>query len=319
MALRYRDVVTTSVLAFIAWGLATSWVPTLRYLGYAFIAGLFVAACSVTALILLSSRKKEDIDILSQRTLRSAAFIGSKTWDGEKAWLAANADYKPVNLYPSSAIISSALDDILKWLLRDFITSWYENITHSPKFVNEVEKGVRAAVINIKERVVALDIIEAGVSRIAPLVTVHLKKFYEAERAIRGKNLNRNVTESEELDLVIAGRYQDGKLHSAASLTYSDTKIVQQEHLRKIVVRLLPRVLPESMIKSKVVSVLIKEIAVCAIFAPLMHMLSDPDTWNQLMETYVLLKVLDTLRLANFARVGQCFRIARLYANFELL
>lgn len=290
MALRSRDVAIASILAFIVWGLATSWVPTLRYLGYSFVGGLLFATSSIIALILLSSRTRQDTDIPYQGIPRNAAFTSSKLWNGETAWLSAKANYNPVTLYPSSMLISSALDDILKWLLRDFIASWYGTITRSPNFINEVDRGIRAALVDIQERAIAVDIIEVAVSRIAPIVTGHLKKFYEAERAIRGKNLNRNVTESEELDLAIAGRYQDGRLHSAASLTYSDMKIAQQEYLRKIVARLLPKVLPESMIRSKAVSVLLKEIMACAIFAPLMHILSDPDTWSQLMEAYVLPK-----------------------------
>lgn len=296
MALRSRDVAIASILAFIAWGLATSWIPTLRYLGYSFVGGLLFAASSIIALILLSSRKRQDANLPYRGTPRNAAFISSKLWNGEKAWLSTKANYNPITLYPSSMPISKALDDILRWLLRDYLTSWYGKITQSPNFVNEVDRGIRAALVDVKERVIAVDTVEVAVSRIAPIVTGHLKKFYEAERVIRGKNLNRNVTESEELDLAIAGRYQGVKLHPVASLTYSDMKIAQQEYLRKIVAKLLPEVLPESMIRSKAVSVLIKEIVACAIFAPLMHMLSDPYTWNQLMEAYVLPKSIECIR-----------------------
>ena len=70
-------------------------------------------------------------------------------------------------------------------------------------------------------------------------------------------------------------------------MAFADTKLVQQEYLRKLVVRLMPEILPESMMKSKAVSVIIKEIVACAVLASVMQMLSDPDTWNQLMEAYV--------------------------------
>ena len=183
-------------------------------------------------------------------------------------------------------MISDSLDGLLDCILRDYVSSWYSKISPSSNFVNEIERAVRTALLNISDRLFAIDIVEIAVSRIVPLVTAHLKEFYEAERIVRGRNLNRNVTESEELNMAIAGKYRDGKLHPAASLAYSDLKLVQQEHLRSIVVRLLPEVLPENMIKSRAVSVLIKEIVSCAVLAPLMQMLSDPDTWNQLMEAY---------------------------------
>lgn len=183
-------------------------------------------------------------------------------------------------------MLSDSLDNLLDWTLRDYVSSWYTKITPNLSFVNEIERAIRTALINIRDRIFDVDIVEVVVSRVVPLVTAHLKDFYEAERAIRGKNLNRNVTESVELDLAIAGKYRDGKLHPASSLAYADLKLVQQEYLRRMLVRLLPEILPESMIKSRVVFVLIKEIVSCAVLAPLMQLMSDPDTWNQLMEAY---------------------------------
>jgi sorting nexin-25 len=65
---------------------------------------------------------------------------------------------------------------------------------------------------------------------------------------------------------------------------------MQQEHLRRTVVRLLPEILPENVIRSRAVSVLLKEIVACAVLSPVMQLLSEPDTWNQLMEAYVMLR-----------------------------
>ena len=167
------------------------------------------------------------------------------------------------------------------------MTSWYRNITPRQNFVHEIDHAIRTAFGSIRERTVGIDVVEIAVSRIVPLVTSHLKDFYDAEMVIRGKDLSRNVTESEELDLAIARKYRGGKLHPAASLTFADMKLVQQEYMRKIVSRLLPDILPESMIRSRAVAVLIREILSCAVLEPLMRILSDPDTWNQLMEAYV--------------------------------
>jgi sorting nexin-25 len=115
------------------------------------------------------------------------------------------------------------------------------------------------------------------------MVTAHMKEFYEAERTVRGKKLSKNLTESEELDLAIAEKYKDGKLHAAASLAFSDTKMAQQGHLRSVVVRLLPQVLPANMLTSRAVTVLIQELVTCAVLAPVVLILADPDTWNQLI------------------------------------
>lgn len=284
---RHRHVASAGIVAFIAWGLATAWLPVLRYIGYAFVVGGLATALSLGALILLSARKPQDIHPPLPVLPRVAAFVHPRTWEADTTWLSKKATYNRIDLYPSSTIISNALDKLLDWLLRDLVTSWYSNISRSPHFVHEIDCTIRTASLGIGNRIFGIDIVEAVVSRIVPLVTNHLKDFYDAERAIRGRDLKRNVTESEELDLAIARKYRDGKVHPAASLAYSDMKLVHQEYLRKIVGRLLSEILPESMIRSRAVAVFIREIVSCAVLAPLMQMLSDPDIWNQLMEAYV--------------------------------
>lgn len=286
MALTRRDVAIAAVVAFIAWGFLTHWVPVLRYIGYAFVAGVAFSAVAIGSLVVLSAKPRSRNDH-AIRPPRTAAFLAKDAWAAETDWLSTTAVYKRKPLFPSSFVVSDSLDGLLDWVIRDFVTSWYGNITRSPQFANEIDKAVRTTLLGVKERVEALDVVDIAVSRFVPILTTHLKDFYEAEHAVRGKKLNRNVTESEELDLAIAAKYKDGKLHPAASLAYADTKLVQQEYLRKLVVRLMPEILPESMIKSRAVSVLIKEIVSCAILAPIMQMLSDPDTWNQMMEAYV--------------------------------
>lgn len=286
MALRARDVLIAAFIAFVAWGYLISWAPFLRFLGYAFIAGASTTLLAIGALVLLSTRKKRHVGRLARRPPRTAAFVAPEAWKEETEWLSTKAIHRRTPLYPPSFMISDSLDGLLERILRDYVTSWYSKISPSPNFVNEIERAMRTALINISNRLFGIDVVEVAVSRIVPLVTAHLKEFYEAERTVRGKNLNRNITESDELDIAIAGKYRDGKLHPAASLAYSDLKLVQQEYLRRIIARLLPDVLPETMIKSRAVSVLIKEIVSCSVFAPLMQMVSDPDTWNQLMEAY---------------------------------
>ncbi|MDI1490685.1 MAG: tRNA (guanine-N(7)-)-methyltransferase (tRNA(m7G46)-methyltransferase) [Ramalina farinacea] len=286
MTLRVRDVLIAAFVAFVAWGFLISWAPILRYLGYAFTAGVLTSFFAFLGLIILSTNVDHGVQ---QRAIKSPSipiFTTPKAWEEETQRLSENSLYKQDVIYPPSFVISQNIDTLLDWILRDFVTTWYSRISTSPAFINEIDRSIRAALIDIRKRLFARDIVEVVVSRIVPLVTKHLKDFYEAERAVRGINLNRNVTESDELDLAIASKYKEGALHPAASLKHSDLQLVQQEYLRRLVIRVLPQVLPESMIKSRTVTVLIKELVSCAVLTPLMKMISDPDSWNQLMEAY---------------------------------
>jgi len=289
MALRQRDVIVAGIASFIAWGYAVSWVPALRWAGYAFVAGLILPVLGLIGLLLLTSRGGQYGSRNNLRRPKGLAFLAAPAWKHDIVALRSRQAYRKKPLYAESFIVSSALDDLLDLIIRDFVNSWYSNISKNPGFTNEVDKTIRIALTNFQDRFQRIDIVEVATTRFVPIFTAHFRDFYEAERAIRGKHLNRSVTESEELDLAIAGKYKDGKLHPAASLAYSDTKLVQQDYLRNLTKELLPILLPESVIASRAVGVLMKELVSCAVLSPIMQLLSDPDTWNQIMEAYVRL------------------------------
>lgn len=290
MALRLRDVVISCIILFVAWGLAIQKVPVLRFLGYAFIAGILVSTIGA-ALLLLSVRSRQQSSLWEQSTFRYPSFVGPERWARNRQWLLEQETYKKESLYPRSFVVSDALDGLLGRLLRDFISSWYTSISRNQKFVNEIDRAVRIALCSIRDKLLDEDVVEIIVLQIVPLITKHLKEFFEAERAVRGPNLDRNVTDSEELDIAIARKYQGGNLHPAACMVYSDSKPIQQAHLRKLITRIIPEFLPENFLRSRSVTILITEIVSCAVIAPVMQALSDPDTWNQVLEAYVSFSV----------------------------
>ncbi|KAL1629860.1 tRNA (guanine-N(7)-)-methyltransferase (tRNA(m7G46)-methyltransferase) [Neofusicoccum ribis] len=286
MELTRRDVILACIAAFIAWGHLTHWAPSLRYVPQAFLAGVAITVAGIVYLIASTSRSPELALARPLRAPQHAAFVSPQAWKAETASLKSRALYRREPLYPPSFVISDHLDNLLDLILRDFVQTWYGAISPRPTFTNEVDRAIRAALGNIRDRLLAADLVEIAISRAVPMVTTHMRDFYEAERIVRGRKLSRDVTESDELDNAIAAKYRDGKLHPAASLTYTNPKSVQQQHLRGIVARLMPQVLPRTMRTSQAVNTLIKEIVACAVLFPVIQMLADPDTWNQMMEGY---------------------------------
>jgi sorting nexin-25 len=286
MALRGRDIALAGVACFIAWGYAVNWFPAIRWAAYAFTAGVLVALLGLLALMLLTSRGSAYRHIQRSPRPNGAAFLEPQAWKKEVLALRNRQEYEKTPLYAESPKVSQALDEVLGFIVRDFVQSWYSSISKNPVFANEVDKSIRYALANVRDRLFELDLAETLTTRLVPILTAHFHDFYDAERSVRGRKLNRSVTESEELDLAIASKYKDGNLHPAASLSFSDTKMVQQDYLRKAVTRILPKVLPENLLASRVVAIIIREIVSCAVLSPVMQLLSDPDTWNQLMENY---------------------------------
>lgn len=286
MALKTRDVILAATASFISWGYATNWFPAIRWAGYAFVAGFVASLLLLLAATLLLSKGSASEFERQRPSPRpdGPKFLGREAWRAEVTALRRRQAYRKQPLYAASPNISRALDDVLDLITRDFICSWYSKISYNPVFRNEVDRAIRCALENVRDRLFEVDLPEVLTTRLVPILTAHFRDFNEAERAVRGRKLNRSVTESEELDLAIASKYREGKLHPAATLSYSDLKLTQQEYLRQTTSKILPRVLPDKVLNSRAVSTLIREIVACAVLFPIFQLLSDPDTWNQLLE-----------------------------------
>lgn len=280
MALKRRDALLAAVVAFVAWGYAVSWFSALRWAGYAFGGGLLAGLVALLGALLLFARNPAD----RRPRPRAALFLGRQRWRDEVAALRKRQTYERPSLGLPSQRVAMAVDNLLNLILRDFVKVWYANISPNPEFPDEVDRAIRLAIIRLLDCLHDKDLVELVISRVVPILTAHFHDFYEAERSIRGKKLNKSVTESEELDLAIAAKYNDGKLHPAASLSFPDTKMVQQDYLRGLLARVLPKVLPRNMLSSRAVSIIVKEIVSCAVLSPVMQLVSDPDMWNQIME-----------------------------------
>jgi len=285
MSLDKKDVAIACFVGIISWALLTHWIPTLRWIPHAFVAGALTTVLASTYLLLTSIQHHGRSN--GPPEISPPVFIRPGLWQQEKVALRLRSTYNKKPVYPRSLPVSKAVDSLLDLVLRDFVTSWFKNISSKSLFQNEVDRAIRESIINIGARAAGLDIVEVAVARIVPIITAHVRDFSIAERTVRGKNLTRDMTESDELDYAIASKFRDGKLHPAASLAFDDTKPMQQSHLRGIVSRVLPLVLPENMTSSPAVLSLIREIVSCAVLCPIVLMLADPDTFNQMIEASV--------------------------------
>ncbi|KAI5310875.1 Intermediate filament protein [Ascosphaera atra] len=287
MVLSRRDTVLAVSGGLVAWLLIGDLFPVLRYVSYSFIAGSVFSLLGSVALILFNVRSTEGGSQKLPCLAGSAVgFLSPDRWKGDLDAYKKAREYEPPPLYAQSFIVSEGLDDLLRYVLRDFITSWYKNISSNTKFQNELDRTIRHLIFQIGNRTAKVDMTEVFVARIVPILTAHLREFGVAERAVRGKNLTRTVTETEELDNAIAKKYNDGKLHPAACGSLSDPQQAQQEYIRKLIATLLPTLLPKEQRRSRAVAVLLREVFSCALLAPLLKLLAQPDTWNRLVEAY---------------------------------
>ncbi len=185
-------------------------------------------------------------------------------------------------LYPESPMISAAINEILILIVRDFVLTWYRDISSSPSFPTAVSAMLHSTLGSLIYRLSSADLSSIIVKRVLPKITAHVEQFQESEIALRGAGLERRLTESEELDMLLASRYAGRRrLHPAINnLSSNFTKHAEENHLKSLLDRILPLILPADESCSTALCVVTREIVACSVVYPLMDMVTDPDFWN---------------------------------------
>lgn len=194
-------------------------------------------------------------------------------------------------LYPDAPELSIALNEIINMAVRDFVSSWYKDISNSPAFPSAVSSVIHASLEQLVDRAAGIDVSSLVVKRILPKVTAHIEQFRQSEIALRGAGLERRLTQSEELDLLLASRYAakgEGRLHPAIeNLSTTFTRQTEEMHLRQLVDKALPLILPQRESRSKALRIVVREIVVCSVLYPVVEMIADPDFWNKAIDQVV--------------------------------
>ncbi|KAG0241286.1 Intermediate filament protein [Mortierella sp. GBA43] len=219
--------------------------------------------------------------------LRPAKFTRPAAWSAiEKQRRQEQAAKYRMPIADTMPQFSEAVDTLIELILRDYIAGWMRAITPEVVLQQRLEEILRVVLIRLKTRVMDLDLTQLLVTKLVPKVTEHVDDFRKAEIALRGNTLERSLTETDELDLLVASKFRGGKLHKALSTSIS-TQTTEEAYLRNVVQTVLPTLLPKSEVQSEILRHLLREILVCAILRPVMDLLSDPDYWNQNVDYYI--------------------------------
>ncbi|KZO94011.1 hypothetical protein CALVIDRAFT_501987 [Calocera viscosa TUFC12733] len=243
---------------------------------------------ALVAVILIA----QTLDARSSAYERSQAALKSATrtlsFGTPAAWsvVLTRASWPPAPLpalLPDQLALSVRLDNLLDLLLSAFVWPWYQQLSRSSAFPAAVKNTLHHALSSLLGRGQEIDPLSVAAQRVLPKLTAHIDRFRAAETLLRGADLSRHLTQSSTLDLMLAQKY--GILHPAVgNLSSVDTRQTEEAHLRNMVGRALPRLLPETEAGSAAVTIIVREIVVCVVFLPLVDMLSEPDFWNRIVE-----------------------------------
>ncbi|KAJ2998743.1 Intermediate filament protein [Globomyces sp. JEL0801] len=199
--------------------------------------------------------------------------------------LAKPLENKPVTVNQSTrSIPNKEMDEVIKDILalvsKDFIQTWYKNISTDQSFITTIDNLLYQAVSELYFRTHSVDANQLLLVRIIGIITQHAKEVALANKLMKASNLSINL-DKEELQKKLATHYCQGKLHPAISASVSDTTPLEYAWLRKRIKPYLALLFPKKEISNGIVMTLVREILVTCLLCPLIKSFSDPDYWNQ--------------------------------------
>ena len=174
-------------------------------------------------------------------------------------------------------------------------------IRKSSLFLTCLRYYFRTVLLELKARIARIDWTSFIMELVIPLVTQHIHDYKRAVQEVNQQG-NRNLTASEELDLLTASVFRQGRLHVALGANNSQgagnksrlssngllpISTVQSEYdyLRHQFDHIIPKLLPVDE-SSVFLHCILREIVIVFLMQPILSMLAEPDFWNQKIDAF---------------------------------
>lgn len=120
---------------------------------------------------------------LSVQPLQYAFTKGDK-WNQEVAALEDDKE-EPFSLYPDSFLVSDSFNQLIEYVIRDFVLSWYKSISADPTFPSHVDHTLRLVLSRFITQSTQINWADLIVTKMVPIVSEHFRKFTAADAAVR--------------------------------------------------------------------------------------------------------------------------------------
>ncbi|EST05067.1 Phox homologous domain protein [Kalmanozyma brasiliensis GHG001] len=276
------------------------WASPLLLLGWSVILlAAFLYACHIAD---AQSDRRYRYSHESLRSLPRLAFLTPAAWSAQRTRLqwareSHSSASAPSRKRADASALTRVTDEIVELILRDFVCKWHtplatgsDNPTandSAPEFVQAVEQTIRNALDKVTATIKRLDHADLVVRRLTPKISAHIRSYRKAEAAFRGPSERAQLAsfESDQNDLFLARKFENGRLHPAVGdMSSPNTRPAEQAFLRSVCTRLLRVFMPYPESESPSVQIIVRELLSCTILFAIIESISDPDFWNHLLE-----------------------------------
>lgn len=178
-----------------------------------------------------------------------------------------------------SAAVDAPLQEMLDYILRDYVYSWYSKLASSQQFPVEVRSCLARIVSILAEKMGEVDWVNYLTTHLVDDVASHLRLYKSARNRFRSPP---KEGEARNLDLESlffdAEVEMEGRVCRDLVCTEASSELRYLQDLTDLLLYLL---LPQQDFQAGPVRSLVREVVACSLLQPLLHHFSNPDQLNQ--------------------------------------
>lgn len=168
--------------------------------------------------------------------------------------------------------VDSAFEEFLNIVLKEFVYTWYNNLSEDGEFVDELRTSIRFLFSVLLRRAKKIDVPRLVTEKLLKAGLQHLHAF-----------LQTRATAKEGTDI------QEATLHFLGpNLHYAmQSRKAEQEYIRRLVEQIFPYILRPQALQSKAMCALLREILAASVIMPAMDAVANPDMVNNIILVFL--------------------------------
>ncbi|XP_064595473.1 sorting nexin-14-like isoform X2 [Liolophura sinensis] len=244
-------------------------------LAWSFVVGVAVAYCCLSPemlvpnIILLHWRKRTLSLAEDELALRKVicAVCGKRKCPRHRPELNILA-FQPWTNLELPQRVDQALEEFLNIVLKEFVYTWYREVSADEEFVDELKSSIRFIVAVLLRRAKKIDVPRLVTQKLIKAGLQHLDFYLRAKRtAVPGCDLQQLTLE-----------HYGPHLHCAMK-----NRKIEVEYLRRLAEQLFPHILRPQSLECRSLCALAREILSGSILLPAMDAIADPDMVNNML------------------------------------
>ncbi|XP_067942910.1 sorting nexin-13-like [Watersipora subatra] len=201
---------------------------------------------------------------------------------------------KADNRLTGASNIDEQLQEVIKYIFRDYIDVWYREVSTDSSFPHELRKVLNSAIANFASRAKAIDWTPLLTHKLVDEMASHVKLYrraYQQERKMNAEESGDGGEEQPATEVIEKYFFEyETEMEEVCREAVSTDQQREIDYLQELTEMLLFFLLPDEEFSQRMFRFIVREVLVQGVIYPLIDRISEPDYVNQ----YIIWMCYDT-------------------------